>query len=253
MGDDGVVGTYSDQGVVLRTHKLGEADRIITLLTRDHGKVRAVAKGVRRTASRFGARLEPFSQLDLQLVSGRNLDIVSQAVSLRLFGRGLLDDYPRFTAAEAMVETADRLVAQEREPSRRHYLLLVGALNALVAGTADGPRPPTVVLDSYLLRALAVSGYAPMLDGCAACGQALGQGFFSPQAGGLVCARCRPPGATAVGPVTLAYLTALLTGRWPDTRDIPPAVRRQASSLVAAFASWHLEQRLRSLSHVVRD
>jgi DNA repair protein RecO (recombination protein O) len=247
------VATYSDQGIVLRTHKLGEADRIITLLTRDHGKVRAVAKGVRRTSSRFGARLEPFSQLDLLLVSGRNLDIVSQAVSRRLFGQHLINNYSSFTAAEAMVETADRLVAQEHEPSRRHYLLLVGALNALVAGTADGPRPPTVILDSYLLRALAVSGYAPVLDSCAACGRATEPGFFSPQAGGLVCAHCRPPGAAAVGPVTLVYLTALLTGRWPDTRDIHPTVRREASTLVAAFANWHLEQRLRSLSHVVRD
>ena len=73
---------YRDEAVVLRTHKLGEADRIITLLTRQHGRVRAVAKGVRRTTSRFGSRLEPFTHVDLQLAEGRNLDIVTQAETI---------------------------------------------------------------------------------------------------------------------------------------------------------------------------
>ena len=76
---------YRDRAVVLRQHKLGEADRIVTLLTRDHGLVRAVAKGVRRTRSKFGARLEPFAHIDVQLHPGRNLDIVTQVVSLDAF------------------------------------------------------------------------------------------------------------------------------------------------------------------------
>ncbi|MDR0416005.1 MAG: DNA repair protein RecO, partial [Propionibacteriaceae bacterium] len=98
--------TYNDEAVVLRTRKLGEADRIITLLTREHGLVRAVAKGVRRTSSRFGARLEPFSRVDVQIVEGRSLGIVSQAVSRQLLGRPLLADYARYSAAEAMGEAA---------------------------------------------------------------------------------------------------------------------------------------------------
>jgi DNA repair protein RecO (recombination protein O) len=246
------VGTYTDEGVVLRTHKLGEADRIITLLTRQHGKVRAVAKGVRRTSSRFGARLEPFSQVDLQLVEGRNLDIVNQAVSRHLFGQPLLDDYAAYTAAEAMVETADQLVAHEKVPALPHYLLLLGALRTLGEGTTDGPRPAAMVLDSYLLRALATAGYAPVLDGCASCGRPGPQDFFSPLAGGSVCGQCRPPGSATVGPVTLAYLVCLLTGRWEGTRDVSPVVRQEASGLVAAFANWQLERGLRSLRHVER-
>jgi DNA repair protein RecO (recombination protein O) len=246
------VATYSDEGVVLRTHKLGEADRIITLLTRGHGKVRAVAKGVRRTSSKFGARLEPFSHVDLQLVEGRSLDIVSQAVTRRLLGQPLLGDYPAYTAAEAMVETADRLVDQEKEPALPQYLLLLGALRTLGEGTPDGPRPPTLILDSYLLRALATAGYAPVLDGCAACGRPGPHEFFNPAAGGLVCATCHPPGSAVVGPVTLAYLVALLTGDWPATRAVAPAVQREGSGLVAAFANWHLERGLRSLPHVER-
>jgi DNA repair protein RecO (recombination protein O) len=247
------VGTYTDEGVVLRTHKLGEADRIVTLLTRRHGKVRAVAKGVRRTSSKFGARLEPFSQIDLQLVEGRSLDIVAQVVSRELLGQPFLSDYPRFTAAEAMVETADRLVDQEHEPALQHYLLLTGALRALGAGTVDGPRPPTMILDSYLLRALALAGYAPVLDACASCGRAGPHDFFSPASGGSVCASCRPPGSAVVGPVTLAYLVALLTGAWDATRDVPRAVQREGSGLVAAFANWHLERTLRSWPLVERE
>jgi len=248
----GGVGTYSDEAVVLRTHKLGEADRIVTMLTRQHGKVRAVAKGVRRTSSRFGARLEPFSHVDLQLVEGRSLDIVSQAVTRHLFGQPFLSDYAAYTAAEAMVETADQLVAQEKVPALPHYLLLLGALRTLGVGTPDGRRPAAMVLDAYLLRALATAGYAPVLDGCAGCGRPGGHDFFSPSAGGLVCAECRPPGSAVIGPAALAYLVALLTGRWEDTRDVAPAVQGEGSGLVAAFATWQLERGLRSLRHVER-
>ena len=104
---------YRDEAIVLRTHKLGEADRIIVLLTRHHGQVRAVAKGVRRTGSRFGARLEPFSMIDVQLHAGRNLDVVTQAEIIDPFGRPICADYAMFTCASTMVETAERLSADD--------------------------------------------------------------------------------------------------------------------------------------------
>ena len=88
------VPTYRDEGVVLRTHKLGEADRIITLLSHRHGKVRAVARGVRRTSSKFGARLEPFSHVDLQFATGRTLDVITEAVTFRPYSEPLTGDYP---------------------------------------------------------------------------------------------------------------------------------------------------------------
>src|SRR6187455_2687096 len=122
-GDDGRVTLYRDQAVVLRTQKLGEADRIVTMLSRRHGKVRAVAKGVRRTKSRFGARLEPFMVIDGQFYVGRTLDIVQQAEATGSYGADIVDDYPRYTAAHAMVEAADRLT--EHEAGLQHYLLLV--------------------------------------------------------------------------------------------------------------------------------
>ncbi|MBA2554336.1 MAG: DNA repair protein RecO, partial [Geodermatophilaceae bacterium] len=180
---------YRDEAVVLRVQKLGEADRIVTLLTRRTGRVRAVAKGVRRTKSRFGARLEPFSHVDLQLYVGRSLDVVNQAESIRAYGAAIVDDYPRYTAGTAVLETAERLTAEEREPSLRLFLLVVGALRALTGG-ADGPaaaRDPSLVLDAFLLRAMSVSGYAPALDDCARCAAPGPHRAFSVPAGGAVC------------------------------------------------------------------
>src|SRR3954464_7313469 len=121
---------YRDEGVVLRTQKLGGPDRIVPVPPRRHGKVRAVAKGVRRTKSKFGARLEPFSHVDLQFYTGRNLDIVNQAESIRSSGRAIAGDSPAYTAGTAVLETADRLTAEEKEPSLRLFLLVVGALRA---------------------------------------------------------------------------------------------------------------------------
>src|ERR1700722_12170272 len=128
--NEGVQG-YRDDGVVLRTQKLGEADRIITLLTRHNGRVRAVAKGVRRTKSRFGARLEPFTHVDVMVHPGRSLDTITQAEVIRAYGTPLVSDYPKYTAGTAMLETAERFTPGEKEPAIRQFLLLIGGLRAL--------------------------------------------------------------------------------------------------------------------------
>jgi len=164
--DNGRVSLYRDDGIVLRTQKLGEADRIVTVLTRRNGRVRAVGKGVRRTKSRFGARLEPFTHVDLLLYTGRSLDVITQAETVRAYGEPLAVDYPRYTSGTAMLETAERFTPIEKEPLIRQFLLLVGGLRAL----GEGAHDPRLVLDAYLLRTLAVAGYAPALDECAVCG-----------------------------------------------------------------------------------
>ncbi|WP_203567115.1 DNA repair protein RecO [Aestuariimicrobium ganziense] len=245
--------TYRDEAIVLRTHKLGEADRIITLFTRRHGKVRAVARGVRRTSSKFGGRLEPFSHVDLQLVAGRTLDIVAQCVQLHAWAEPLMVDYQRYTVGTVMLETADKLVTVEYEPAVQQYLLLAGAVRTLGEGTPDGPRPPEMILDSYLLRALSIAGYAPSLSDCAVCGAEGPHPWFAPVSGGVVCDRCRPPGSARVSPAALALLVAELTGEWEATRDLPSGVLREASGLVAAFVAWHLDRGLRSFSHLERS
>ncbi|GAB3787092.1 DNA repair protein RecO [Nocardioides ungokensis] len=243
---------YRDEAIVLRTHKLGEADRIVTLLTRHHGRVRAVAKGVRRTTSRFGSRLEPFTHVDLQLAEGRNLDVITQAETITPFSSGLGQHYDRYTAGTVMLETADRLVAEEKEPSVQHFLLLVGGLRAMVAGD----RGPGQVLDSYLLRSLAVAGYAPSFEHCARCGTLPTTGnthrWFNPSMGGMLCTTCRMPGSVSPAPETVVVLGALLAGDWPVVETTDARHLREASGLVSAYLAWHLERALRSLEHVER-
>lgn len=239
---------YRDEAVVLRTHKLGEADRIVTLLTRDHGQVRAVAKGVRRTTSRIGARLEPFSLVAAQLHRGRSLDIVTQVETINPYGRALAVDYPLYTCGTVMVETAARLTDDAGEPAPQQFLLLVGALHAL----ATRRHAPQLVLDSYLLRALAVAGWAPSFHDCAVCGAAGPHGAFHIEAGGAVCPACRPPGSAAPEIATLELLGALLSGNWEVAEATPQRVRSEASGLVTAYLQWHIEHQLRSIRMVER-
>ncbi len=240
---------YRDHAVVLRLHKLGEADRIVTLLTREHGVVRAVAKGVRRTRSKFGARLEPFEHIDVQLYPGRNLDIVTQVQTVDAFSGGLVADYGRYTTACAVLETAERLASEERAPVQRLHLLTVGALRAL----AVGERAPELVLDAFLLRAMAFAGWEPALSECARCGAPGPHRAFHVAAGGAVCVQCRPAGAATPAPEVLELMQALLHGAWSATADTSAATRQQASGLVAAHLQWHLERQLRTLPLIERS
>jgi DNA repair protein RecO (recombination protein O) len=277
----GIVQGYRDDGVVLRTQKLGEADRIITLLTRQNGRVRAVAKGIRRTKSRFGARLEPFTHVDVLIHHGRSLDIITQAEVIRAYGTPLAADYPRYTAGTAMLETAERFTPEEKEPAIRQFLLLIGGLRALGETGAPGdgdddadedpgemgqlaapestdasavvpPREPRLVLDAYFLRSLSVAGYAPTLERCARCGTTGRLSAWAVAAGGMVCADCRPPGAASPAPETVALMIALLKGDWHAVMRSQQRHRVECSGLVAAYLQWHLEHSIRSLRHVER-
>ena len=239
---------YRDEAIVLRAQKLGEADRIVTLLTRQHGKVRAVAKGVRRTSSKFGSRLEPFMVVDAQLYTGRSLDIVTQVETLGPYGRQICADYAMYTTGTAMLETAERLVEAEQEPAVQQYTLLVGAVRSL----AEGAHAPGLVLDAYLLRALAIAGWAPSFTDCARCGAPGPHRAFAVGSGGAVCAACRPPGAASPAPETFVLLAALLSGAWDQADASTERHRREANGLVAPFLQFHLERTLRSMRMVER-
>ncbi len=240
---------YRDHAVVLRQHKLGEADRIVTLLTRKHGLVRAVAKGVRRTTSRFGARLEPFAYIDVQLHPGRNLDTITQVHTVEANAAGIIDDYGRYTAACAVLETAERLAGEERAPAPRLHTLTAGALRAIAAGH----RPHELILDAYLLRAMDYAGWAPALDECARCATPGPHRAFHIAAGGAVCVHCRPPGAATPAPEVFDLLLALRRGDWTGVERVSDQVRRQAGGLVAAHLQWHLERKLRTLPLLERS
>lgn len=238
---------YRDEAIVLRTHKLGEADRIITLLTRTRGRVRAVAKGVRRTRSRFGSRLEPGMVIDVQCYEGRNLDTVTQVETIAPYGDAIARDYTSYTAATVMLETVLQL-SEEHEPQTQQFLLLSGALRSL----AERAHTPELVLDAFLLRSLAVAGWAPSFLDCAKCGAPGPHRAFNVQSGGAVCSACRPPGSSAPAPETFVLLAALLTGDWPVADGSDVRHRRQGSGLVSAFLQWHIERGLRSLPLVER-
>ncbi len=240
---------YRDEAVVLRAQKLGEADRIVTLLTREHGRIRAVAKGVRKTMSRLGGRVEPFMLIDVQLYEGRSLDTVTQVETIGPYGLAIAADYGKYTAATAMLETAERLTETEREPAVQQFLLLAGGLRTL----ADGTHESGLVLDAYLVRSLAVAGWAPSFVDCARCGAQGPHRAFAVGAGGAVCSSCRPPGSAAPHPQTLELLAALLTGDWGRADASELRQRREAGGLVAAYLQWHLERRVRSLRWVERD
>jgi len=239
---------YRDEAIVLRTQKLGEADRIVTLLTRNHGRVRAVGRGVRKTTSRIGARLEPFTHVDVQCYVGRSLDSVSQVESIASHGAALAGDYPRWTAGTAMLETAERLTPEEHQVALPQFVLLVSGLRALVAGKHDA----TLILDSYLLRSLSVAGWSPSFGDCARCGDPGPHRAFSIASGGMVCQDCRPAGSAMPQAPTIELLSALLTGDWQVADASDERYRREASGLVAAFLQWHLERQVRSLAYVDR-
>ena len=235
---------YRDRGVVLRTYKLGEADRIVVFLTRGHGKVRAVAKGVRKTKSRFGGRLEPASHVDLLLYEGRGeLDIVSQAETVDHF-RSLRDDLDRLGRAVSMLEAADQL-SLEREVNSRLYDLLVGALRTLAR--QDAP----LVVPGFFLKALALEGFRPQVDTCVACGDEGPLVSWALEEGGLRCTAHRQ--GQAVTPEAVVVLQDMLGGRLGialnETRG--PVVS-EVDQLVVRAVEHHLERRLRSVSALHR-
>ena len=234
---------YHDRGVVLRTHKLGEADRIVTFLTRDNGKVRAVAKGIRKTKSRFGGRLEPPSHAQLLLYQGRELDIVSQAETIDHF-RPVRDDLDRLGRAVSMLEAADQL-ALEREPNPRLYEMLVGALRAL----SDQDAP--LVLAGFFLKVLALEGFRPQVEACVVCGDDGPLVSWAIEEGGLRCAAHRQ--GPALSPEVVDVLQHALGGRLGTAlNETRGPVVSEVDHLVVRAVEHHLERRLRSVTALHR-
>jgi DNA repair protein RecO (recombination protein O) len=240
---------YKEQGVVLRSIKLGEADKIVTVMTQGSGKVRAVAKGIRKTTSRFGARLEPFTHVNLMLYRGRgSLDTVTQAEILapHLAIRG---DLALFAAGETMLEAVDK-VAEDHEKNLRLVLLLLSGLRALEARPAD----PTAVAESFLLKLLSLSGFHPSLTACAVCGGTQAT-LWSAGIGGAVCVADADPAAAPVTPEVLTVLADLAQADLNDAGSLPPAqdrIRREARAKLFGFAEYHLERRMRSVPMLAR-
>jgi DNA repair protein RecO (recombination protein O) len=235
------VGLYRDEGIVLRTIRLGEADRIVTMVTPLHGKVRAVAKGVRKTKSRFGGRLEPTSHVSLLMYEGRELDIVTQAEALEVH-RILREDLDRLSAAVRLLEAVDQ-VAQERQPARRLYQMLLGAIRALAARNAP------LLVPGFYLKVLSLEGFHPRLDACASCdapGPLIG---FDIGMGGALCRACGR--GSPVSPAALEVVGRILNGDLAGALNDPAGpVTHEVERLATRALEHHLERRLRS-AHVL--
>jgi DNA repair protein RecO (recombination protein O) len=232
-------GLYRDHAVVLRTYKLGEADRIVVLLTENHGEIRAVAKGARRTKSRFGARLEPPSHVAVQMYRGRGeLDTVTQVETVDHF-RALRDDLHGLGQALTMVEAAQQ-VALEREPNAAQYRLLLGALRTLAA------NPSPLVVAGYLWKLLALEGVSPVLDQCVVCGNTEHLVAFDHMEGGVVCREDRR--GQPLSPTALGLLRDVLGGRLAAALASPetPATA-EVDRLAIRATEHHLERKLRSV------
>jgi DNA repair protein RecO (recombination protein O) len=234
---------YRDRAVVIRTHDLGEADRIVVLLTAEHGKVRAVAKGIRKTKSRFGGRLEPLNHVSLLLYEGRELDIVSQAETVET-RRALLDDLDRLTRGLALLEVVDRLTP-DREPVPHLYRMLVGALATVAAS-----RSPLVV-PAFFWKVLAAEGVRPQLAECVRCGEPGPLVAFDLEQGGVLCRNCRQ--GTAISPAGLTLLRQILGGELNAAlaAESTPATA-EVSALAIRAMEHHLERGLRVVALLER-
>jgi len=233
---------YRDRGVVLRTYKLGEADRIVVFLTSGHGKVRAVAKGVRRTKSRFGGRLEPLSHVELLLYEGRELDIVTQAEMIEPW-RPLRDDLIRLSQGIAMAEATEQ-VAQEREPSDALYRMLVGALRTLAE------RSSPLVVAAFYWKLLSLDGAGPVLSSCASCGSsppATPLVAFDLAEGGALCRGCRR--GQPLSPAALEVMRWILGGQLARALEMPAsATTGEVAHLATVSLERHLERHMRALN-----
>lgn len=233
---------YRDTGVVLRTYKLREADRIVVIHTRDNGKVRAVAKGVRKTKSKFGARLEPMSHVNLQLYRGRELDIVTQAESVEPLAP-MLSSLDRASQGLAVLEAVDQL-SLEREPNPQLYRMVVGVLRTI----ADKPSPINV--PAFYWKLLAHEGMRPQLDVCIRCGESEPEAqlvAFDLNEGGVMCRACRSGQSISSG--ALALLRDILGGRLSHAlaQEESP-ITHEVSGLAIRALEFHIERRLKAVA-----
>lgn len=234
--------SYRDRAFVVRTYDFGEADRVVVLLTRGHGLVRAVAKGVRKTKSRFGSRVQPFVDIDVQLYPGRNLATITQVDTVAYYGRGIIEDFDRYTAACAVLEAAEKLSYADEADS-----FLFGEVGTALEALQDNAYP-TLVLDAFILRATAHAGWGLSLFNCAQCGRPGPHHAFHPAVGGAACVHCRPPGSFDVEEDTLHIMWLLTQGYLAAAQDkLIETTAAQVHRLCISHLQFNVESAVSSL------
>lgn len=228
---------FRDEAIALRAIRLGEADRIVSFCTKANGKVRAVAKGVRRPKSRIGSRVEPLSHVEMLCWRGRELDTINQVELVDTF-RQIRSDLSRMAPAATMLEMVDQ-ISVERHPAPELFSLLVRALRTL-----DERASPTL-LGAFCFRLLALEGVGPVLDRCASCGATGPLVAFDPGVGGLLCSGCRR--GRSVTEATVEYLQLLARGGLARLLDEPAGQASAAFERLGIDAvEHHVGRRLKS-------
>ncbi|MDE3082705.1 MAG: DNA repair protein RecO [Acidobacteriota bacterium] len=228
-----------DDAIVLRTYSSGEADRVVVLWTRAHGKVRVIAKGVRKTTSRLGGTLEVLGYVRVSLVRTRGDFYIARHVShLERFAT-LRSSYERITAGFAVVEMVDAIPVDDVVDDA-FFEVLVRVLGAL-----DNPEyDPTLVPASFGLRLLDYDGSAPVLDACANCGREGPLVAFDAAIGGALCSQCRS--GSPLSPEALSLMRRIVGGDLAAVLRSAPAASGEVSSLVHQALEVHLGRRLRA-------
>lgn len=233
-------GSYKTEAVVLRSIRFGEADRVLHLYTEERGRVGAMAKGVRRTRSRFGGRLEPFFRVALILHEGRGeLCTVSSAETVHPH-QGLRERRP---ALELAVQACDAVLRlfDSAEANRSAYNLLCQELALLDREPGAATRAQGL---AFRIKLLLAAGFVPELAACAACGAVESAGLFSPSAGGVVCPGCEA-GAFPLGREGHEFLVGALASPLAEAPTAPDAALRQADRAIVETLEHHAHVRLR--------
>jgi DNA repair protein RecO (recombination protein O) len=235
-----VPGSLKTHGIVLRSLRYGEADRILHLYTPDRGRVSAIAKGVRRARSRFGGRLEPFFRLDLVLYEGRSeMLTVTSAETLAAHPR-LREDASALDGAARACEAVAR-VFDDGDPHRGVYHLLANELALLDREPARAGRANAL---AFRLKLLLAAGFAPQLAACASCGEGDHLVGFSGAAGGVVCTACEAS-AFPLDQEAHDFLVAALAQPLAETPDAPPGALAQAERAIIETLEHHGHVRLK--------
>lgn len=245
MVDQRASRSYRAQAIVLKHREYGEADRILTLFTLEHGKLQAIAKGVRKVKSRKAGHLEPFTLVSLQLAKGRTWEVVAQAEAQKTF-QNIRDELSLTAQAAYLVELIDRF-SFEGEPNPALFKTLAEGLQRLDAGFA----PETVVL-YFEIRLLELTGFRPELNRCVACDaevQPEAQ-YYSPALGGVLCPKSfsADPGAWRISLNALKYLRHFQRSPWAKIKSItiPPEVQKELKHLIQNHLTHLLEYNLKT-------
>jgi len=232
------VSVYRDTAVVLGSYKFGEADRVVVLLTRNHGKIRAVAKGIRKTKSSIGARLEPMSNVDVSLRAGRDLDTIDQVRLVEPL-QLLRSDFDRLRQGLSMVEAINK-ITPDREPVPHLFDLLTRGLHFL------NQQSSPLLLASFFWRLISIEGASPQLDECVACNESENLSYFDVQQGGVHCGACRS--GVPVSESAIEIIRWILGGKMNEALALTESIPvHEVNRLAMEAMEAHLERRLKSL------